>query len=351
MSTIRHAAIRLGATRVRLGRRRVRSRLHNGVDLLSGLERRVLEMTVARKLKWGRCRSSVALATLVLCVSGCHRPLARTGADSVSAERGRILMLPGISNTSAELAGLSSLLNDAYPDQVVDVRPWGPVMFLFSNLSDYEQNLRKAKALAEELAAYRLAHPGRSLDVLGYSGGGAMACFVVASLPEGVQVDRLVLVAPAISRQYPLETSVLPKVKDFAVVFTSAYDPLVGAGTRVFGTMDRRNSASAGSSGFPIEDEKLVQVHWDPKMLVDGHFGGHLDYLSPAWQRKYLLPAFDHRSSLERLSGVDVPDVPSRGSTGSDASSRALPKSGAASTNGSTNDPTRDQAILATPPR
>ena len=316
------------------------------VGFFGGLERRVWDMTLAAKRRRDWCGRGAALSTLVLCVAGCHRPLARTGSDPVSTERGRILLLPGISNTSAELAGLSSLLKDAHPDRVVDVRPWGPVMFLFSNLSDYEQNLRKARALAEELAAYRLAYPDRSLDVLGYSGGGAMACFVVASLPEGVRVDRLVLVAPAISRQYPLETSVLPKVRDFAVVFTSPYDPLVGAGTRVFGTMDRRNSVSAGSSGFPIEDERLVQVHWDPKMLVDGHFGGHLDYLSPAWQRKYLLPAFDHRSSLERVSGIEARD---------DASSRAEPKSGAASTAESTNtateDSRRDPAILATPPR
>jgi len=59
-----------------------------------------------------------------------------------------------------------------------------------------------------------------------------------------------------------------------------------------------------------------------------------------------LLPAFDHRSSLERVSGIEARD---------DASSRAEPKSGAASTAESTNtateDSRRDPAILATPPR
>lgn len=250
------------------------------------------------------------LTALVLTPAGCHRPVARHSAACPSGERGRILLLPGISNTSGELAGLSLLLEKEFPDRDVDVRPWGPPMLLFSNLSGYEENLRRARGLAEELTAYRLAHPDRTLDVLGYSGGGAMACFVVASLPERVRVDRLVLVAPAISRQYPLETAVLPKVRDFTVVFTSPYDPLVGAGTRVFGTMDRRNAASAGSLGFPIEDDKLVQVRWEPKMLTDGHFGGHLDYLSLAWQRKYLLPAFDHRSPLERLSGIPARSTP-----------------------------------------
>lgn len=319
-------------------------------------DREMRDVTKRISLRGGVGVAATLMIGLMTVVPACHRPAARAGTEADRAERGRILLLPGISNTSAELAGLSSLLRDAYPDRSVDVRPWGPVMFLFSNLSDYEQNLRKAKELAEELAAYRSAHPDRSVDVLGYSGGGAMACFVVASLPEGIQVDRLALVAPAISRQYPLETSVLPKVRDFAVIFTSALDPLVGAGTRVFGTMDRRKSASAGSSGFPIEDEKLVQVRWDPKMVGDGHFGGHLDYLSPAWQRKYLLPAFDRRTSLERMIGVRATPAQPPSSARSNAAAHAEGESGAVAaarwkTAGGAIDDDRDASVLATSPR
>lgn len=120
-----------------------------------------------------------------------------------------------------------------------------------------------------------------------------MAVLLVQALPEDVTIDRLILVAPAISRDFPLDTAVLPHVREFIVNYASASDFTVGWGTACFGTIDRRWEASAGARGFALEHPRLVEWHWSRDVLRNGHYGNHLSYLSARWQRAYLLPAID----------------------------------------------------------
>ena len=75
------------------------------------------------------------------------------------------------------------------------------------------------------------------------------------------------------------------------VVFWSPMDVLVlGFGTRVFGTIDRVRSVSAGLVGFRGDRAKLRQVRWQPSMARSGYFGGHVGPDSPAFLRKYVVP-------------------------------------------------------------
>ena len=97
------------------------------------------------------------------------------------------------------------------------------------------------------------------------------------------------------------------------VVFWSPLDMIVlGAGTRIFGTIDRIKSVSAGLVGFrppsPGTDEqkaqyaKLRQVRWRPAMASTGYLGGHVGPDSPAFLRKYVVPL------LRRLDGTQGPE-------------------------------------------
>ena len=85
------------------------------------------------------------------------------------------------------------------------------------------------------------------------------------------------------------------------VVFWSPLDVIVlGAGTRIFGTIDRVKSRRRGAGRVPhagpaddarsAQYAKLRQVRWRPGMASTGYLGGHVGPDSPAFLRKYVVP-------------------------------------------------------------
>jgi hypothetical protein len=126
-----------------------------------------------------------------------------------------------------------------------------------------------------------------------------------------------VLLSSALSPDYNLAKA-LRAVHRRMTLFWSPFDVIVlGAGTRLFGTIDRRKSISAGLVGFRQPrglDEfairqyaKLKQVRWSPRMASTGYLGGHVGPDSPAFLRKYVLPLLEVRSEAQ--------DVAQRGSS------------------------------------
>jgi len=227
-------------------------------------------------------------------------------ADSVAARHterpsGRILVLPGVYNTRLQLAGFVKRAKERLPGFDVEVRRWGTPLLPLRNLRAHERNVRTAARLAGEIAEWRRAHPNERFYLIGYSGGGGMAVLVAAALPEGVTIDRLILVAPAISPDYPLEREVLPKVREFVANYASERDLQVGWGTRTFGTIDREHVDSAGAVGFAIDDPKIAQWYWSPADRAFGHRGNHVAYLGRRWQAAALLPALDPDATAETL--------------------------------------------------
>jgi pimeloyl-ACP methyl ester carboxylesterase len=238
----------------------------------------------------------ILLALAAGCCSPRPAPPATTPSSTAIRREhagGRVLILPGVSNERFQLAGLAAQIREAYPLLQVEIRPWGPAFLSLSNLAAFERNRQTAQALANELADYRRAHPRSVLVVIGYSGGGGIAVLLAEALPDDVTIDRLILVAPAISRNYPIEDVVLPHVAEFMVNFASAKDFAVGWGTAHFGTIDRKWENSAGSVGFAAEHPRLVEWHWSKETIADGHYGNHLSYLGRRWQRTCLLPVLD----------------------------------------------------------
>ena len=110
------------------------------------------------------------------------------------------------------------------------------------------------------------------------------------------------MLAPAVSPTYDL-TGALRAVRREMVVFWSPFDLLIlGAGTRLFGTIDRVMTIGAGLVGFRLppvngvnpaqtrEYGKLRQVRWHPRMAASGNLGGHMGPDSPFFLRKYIVP-------------------------------------------------------------
>jgi pimeloyl-ACP methyl ester carboxylesterase len=222
-------------------------------------------------------------------------------AAAPSQAEGRLLILPGVGNTRFHLAGFVAAAETQLPRFDVEVRPWGVPFMTIHNLRAHERNEATAAAIAAEIAEWRRAHPDEPFYLVGYSGGGGMATLVTAALPDGVSIDRLVLVAPAISPDYPLEHEVLPHVREHVVNYASDRDLQVGWGTRTFGTIDRKSTASAGAIGFEAQHPRLLEYRWSTADAPFGHAGNHLAYLNGRWQAAKLLPALDPSVSPEAL--------------------------------------------------
>jgi pimeloyl-ACP methyl ester carboxylesterase len=240
-----------------------------------------------------RFQAAISASILVTIVSaGCSQ---FNPATPTQLDRGLVMVLPGVEQTAWSMLGLVDGLRDAGVDQAIDVRFWGTRPFgTFPNLCSYELNRKRAKNLAGRLADYVQTHPGRPTTLIGYSGGGGIAVFAAEALPVGVKIDRLVLVAPALSPCYDLGVA-REHVREGIVSFCSERDVfMLGWGTQTFGTMDRVKTESAGKCGFrdglgqPLHQDGLKQVLWQEKWCEYGHAGSHHGYLSRAWVRSVL---------------------------------------------------------------
>src|SRR5262249_41202816 len=145
------------------------------------------------------------------------------------------------------------------------------------------------------------------------SGGSGVVVKALELLDDG-SVERVVLLAPALSPGYDLARA-LRAVRRELVVFWSPLDMLIlGAGTRLFGTIDRIKTVAAGMVSFrvPGPDEpdrgrirqyaKLRQVRWRLEMATTLYFGGHIGPDCPLFLRKYVIPLLNavHDETVRR---------------------------------------------------
>jgi len=161
------------------------------------------------------------------------------------------------------------------------------------------RNQRSAAQLAEHLRQLHHLYPQAKIHLMAYSGGTGVAVFALELLKGSVPIETLLLFAPAISPDYNL-AAMMGNVRR-AYAMTSCRDTwLLGAGTRIFGTMDRKCVRSAGLVGFTqppglSRDEqeaysRIRVVEWSDQFRESGHSGGHIGWTQVSFLRKHLLP-------------------------------------------------------------
>lgn len=168
-----------------------------------------------------------------------------------------------------------------------------------SDLTNEANRDAHGRKVADLVHEFRRQYPGVPAFLIGKSGGSGVIVKALEHLEEDT-IDRVILLAPALAPGYDL-TRALRAVRQEMVVFWSPLDVFIlGAGTKVFGTIDRVKSVSAGLVGFRVPAEpsaeqaagyaKLRQVRWRADMMPAGNLGGHVGPDAPAFLRKYVVP-------------------------------------------------------------
>ncbi|MCS7072135.1 MAG: hypothetical protein NZM00_11555, partial [Anaerolinea sp.] len=163
-------------------------------------------------------------------------------------------------------------------------------------LTNTHRHAQQSGIVAGKLAEVARRQPQRRIILTSHSGGAGIAAWALERLPPDVQVDTWLMIAPAVSPDFDLSRA-LAHVRGRAYSFNSSLDPVLGFGTRNFGTIDRVKTESAGRNGFvrpPGADEaqyqKLVQFPYDPAWVRLGHPGEHIGATSYTFARRIIAP-------------------------------------------------------------
>lgn len=218
----------------------------------------------------------------------------RLGVAADGEGIGLVIVVDGVGGLDLCGAGLCLEVARAGLPLGVRVVCWGHGLGRWhADLTRVENHAARASTIVDQVQEFQGRRPGAPVFLVGKSGGTGVVARALEALPEE-SIERVVLLASALSPTYDL-TRALRAVRQEMVVFWSPLDVIVlGLGTRIFGTIDRVRSVSAGLVGFrqPPEADyaKLRQVRWRPEMAPTGNLGGHVGPDNPAFLRKYVIP-------------------------------------------------------------
>ena len=170
---------------------------------------------------------------------------------------------------------------------------------IWTDLMWLRRNRVMGAKLARKLLAYQRMYPKPKIHLIAFSGGAGIAVFACEALRGRRVIETLVLACPALSPGYNLAPAL--RTVERCIALISRRDRwILGLGTRLLGTTDRRFSASAGLTGFRIPADaspsdrqaydRMREIHWDPDLLAQGHGGGHTSWATVRFLRRHLQP-------------------------------------------------------------
>ena len=128
-------------------------------------------------------------------VTGFRRTPAPTPAE---LSRGCVVLLAGVDGTTWTLGACVGGLRAAGIECGIEAVYWGWRPFgTFHNLMNLRASRAEAQEIAECVAARQASYPGAPVTLVGFSGGGGLALMIAEALPDGVMLERIVLVGAA----------------------------------------------------------------------------------------------------------------------------------------------------------
>ncbi len=181
---------------------------------------------------------------------------------------------------------------------------------ILADIIDADYSNCQGALLAEEIIGIRRNQPGVPVYLVAYSAGCAVALAAGDRLPPDT-VERIILLAPAVSVGYDLRRT-LVSARQGVDVFISKRDTVwLGLGTAVVGTADGTRQTASGRVGFqppvlcPGEEPlaaRLRQHRWDACVVWSGNEGGHAGTLSLTYLKAYVLPLLTPPDRIEFTS-------------------------------------------------
>lgn len=158
---------------------------------------------------------------------------------------------------------------------------------------------REGRKLAEQVLTCRQEEPEQPIFLVGHSAGCGVVLMAAEQLPPNT-VERIVLLAPAVSAQHDLRPA-LRSSRQGIDAFTSRRDwACLGVGILLAGTSDRCwMTGAAGKIGFQpkptCSDDrelytKLREYPWQPSLICTGHKGGHYGCYQPGFLHAFVFP-------------------------------------------------------------
>lgn len=219
-------------------------------------------------------------------VAGCHvAPPAEFGA---AMQRAVVMYFEGSGEAGADhlQTGVAAGFKDAGWKGRFHVMDWTTGGGLVrDHASTVEYKREQARRAAQEIV--HAIDGGQAVVLIGFSAGTAVAVFALEALPEGCQVDSVLLLSSSLSRHYDL-TAALRHVDGSVLVSCSERDPVLRGGVAILGTADRvfgSAGTAAGLSGFDYPTSptietyqlyyKVRRVPYLPIFARVGNDGGH----------------------------------------------------------------------------
>jgi hypothetical protein len=216
-----------------------------------------------------------------------------------SAARGVILCVPGAGGFPNLCQYLQQAIDEEHLPLAVEYFEWTHGYFrIVADLLASGYAHEQGRKLAERICTLKQECPGRAVYIVSHSAGSVVALTAVENLPPGY-VERLVLLAPAVSMGYDLRPALARTTAGVDVFYSRRDWGVLGLGTAILGTADRTWCPPAGRVGFMPEAidpgdaalfAKLRQHPWDPCLTWAGNGGGHYGTYQPTFLRAYILP-------------------------------------------------------------
>jgi hypothetical protein len=230
--------------------------------------------------------------------------------DEDRLSKGLIIVLPGVEGQGPLNRNIAAGLRDGGIQAAIRIhdcttRLWP--LFLF-HLWARRRNRAQARVIAQAMMNYQEQYPGRPISLVGHSGGGALAVWVLEELSPTCAVSAALLLGPALAPNYPLGRALYHTVRGIWN-FCSAFDVLfLAAGTLLCGTMEGTRRCSAGFLGFTeppglsAADLALYRTHlhqcrYTPAMSRQFHLGGHFGWANRVFVAETLAPLLFEESS------------------------------------------------------
>jgi pimeloyl-ACP methyl ester carboxylesterase len=220
-----------------------------------------------------------------------------------------VLVADGAGNFRAASANLRRVVGEADAPLCVEPFVWshGYCRILADQVGVGHMR-DEAKRLAATVLAQRERDSATPVYLVGHSAGCGVVLAAAESLPLD-SVERIVLLAPAVSAYHDLKPALAASRRGVDVFYSKADWWYLGMGVTMVGTADRHWDPAAGRVGFKPPEcrpedvplyAKLRQYPWQADLSWTGHKGGHYGAYQPGFLKACVLPLLDAAGDAEK---------------------------------------------------